>query len=147
MKTETEAIPKGHTIPIDRYIASDIHKHYVVLGGMNQEKEYVLRMRKVRMSRLPEWVIKNLKSTDAVVIEINIQRLGDLRFDRAPGGKGGGRQPLEGRTNRRCQGQDGPARRRKVADLADRRYRPRSLGTTPPCQRSARFDLASLAHP
>ena len=63
MKTETEAIP------IERYIAIDIHKHYVVVGGMNQEKEYVLRIRKVRMSRLPEWVQKNLKPTDAVVIE------------------------------------------------------------------------------
>jgi transposase len=63
MKTETEAIP------IERYIAIDIHKHYVVMGGMNQEKEYVLRIRKVRMSRLLEWVQKNLKPTDAVVIE------------------------------------------------------------------------------
>jgi len=63
MKTETEAIP------IDRYIAIDIHKHYVVLGGMNQQKEYVLSIRKVRMSRFPEWVQKNLKLTDAVVIE------------------------------------------------------------------------------
>lgn len=63
MKTEAEAIP------IERYIAIDIHKHYVVLGGMNQQNEYVLRIRKVRMSRFPEWVQKNLKPTDAVVIE------------------------------------------------------------------------------
>lgn len=63
MKTETEAIP------IDRYIAIDIHKHYVLLGGMNAQKEWVLRTRKVRMSRFPEWVLKNLKPTDAVVIE------------------------------------------------------------------------------
>lgn len=63
MKTETEAIP------IQRYIAIDIHKHYVMVGGMNQEKEYVLRTRKVRMSRLSEWVQKNIKPTDAVVIE------------------------------------------------------------------------------
>ena len=53
MKSQTEAIPKGHTIPIDRYIAIDIHKHYVLLGGMNQHKEWVLRTRKVRMSRFP----------------------------------------------------------------------------------------------
>ena len=63
MKTESEAIP------IDRYIAIDIHKHYVLLGGMNQQKEWVLHTRKVRMSRFPEWVLKNLKPTDAVVIE------------------------------------------------------------------------------
>jgi len=55
--------------PIDRYIAIDIHKHYVLLGGMNAHREWVLRTRKVRMSRFPEWVLKNLIPTDAVVIE------------------------------------------------------------------------------
>jgi transposase len=63
MKTVTEASS------IDRYIAIDIHKHYVLLGGMNAQKEWVLRTRKVRMSRFPEWALKNLRPTDAVVIE------------------------------------------------------------------------------
>ena len=63
MKSETLAIP------IDRYIAIDIHKHYVLLGGMNSQRKWVLRTRKVRMSRFPEWVLKNLRPTDAVVIE------------------------------------------------------------------------------
>jgi transposase len=63
MKTDPKLIPIG------RYIAIDIHKHYVVLGGMNRQKEWVLRTRKVRMSRFSEWVLKNLKPTDAVVIE------------------------------------------------------------------------------
>lgn len=63
MKTETEAIP------IERYIAIDIHKHYVLVGGMNHQKDWVLRTRKVRMSGFPEWVQKNLIATDAVVIE------------------------------------------------------------------------------
>ena len=100
MKSETLASP------IDRYIAIDIHKHYVLLGGMNAHREWVLRTRKVRRSRFPEWVLKNLRPTDAVVIEINFQCLGDLRFDRAHRGQDRGRQPLEGWTNRRCQGQD-----------------------------------------
>jgi len=63
MKTD----PKS--IPIQRFIAIDIHKHYVVVGGMNQHKEYVLRVRKVRMSRFPDWVQNNLRPSDAVVIE------------------------------------------------------------------------------
>ena len=63
MKTDPKSIPIG------RYIAIDIHKHYVVLGGMNLQKEWVLRTRKVCMSRFPEWVLKNLNPTDAVVIE------------------------------------------------------------------------------
>ena len=57
------------SIPIERYIAMDIHKHYVVVGGMDPQKEWVLRPRKVRMSRFSEWVLKNLNSSDAVVIE------------------------------------------------------------------------------
>jgi transposase len=63
MKTD----PKS--IPIQRYIAIDIHKHYVVVGGMNSQKDWLLRTRRVRMSRFPEWLQKNLTSTDAVVIE------------------------------------------------------------------------------
>lgn len=63
MKTETEAIP------IERYIAIDIHKHYVLVGGMNAQKAWVLRTRKVMMARFPEWVQKNLVASDAVVIE------------------------------------------------------------------------------
>jgi len=51
---------KSHpkSIPIQRYIAIDIHKHYVMLGGMNPQKEWVLRTCKVRMSRFPEWTRK-----------------------------------------------------------------------------------------
>ena len=36
---------------------------------MNSLKEWVLRPRKVQMSRFPEWVQKNLKPTDALVLE------------------------------------------------------------------------------
>ena len=57
------------SIPIERYIAIDIHKHYIVIGGMNAKGEWVLRTRKIRMSRFPEWVSKNLRLTDSVVIE------------------------------------------------------------------------------
>lgn len=63
MKTATEAIP------IERYIAIDIHKHYVLIGGMNAQKAWVLRPRKVMMARFPEWIHKNLVASDAVVIE------------------------------------------------------------------------------
>ena len=63
MKTDCE------TIPCERFLALDIHKHYVLVGGMNSLKEWVLRPRKVQMSRFPEWVQKNLKPTDALVFE------------------------------------------------------------------------------
>jgi transposase len=40
-----------------------------MVGGMNRQKEWVLRPRKVRVSRFRSWAERNLKPTDAVVIE------------------------------------------------------------------------------
>jgi transposase len=57
------------SIPIQRFIAIDLHKHYVFVGGQNKFKEWVLRPREVRMSRFRNWAIKTLKPGDAVVIE------------------------------------------------------------------------------
>ena len=57
------------TTPVERFIALDIHKHYVLVGGMNFQREWVLRPRKVQMYRFSEWVQKNLRSTDSVVLE------------------------------------------------------------------------------
>ena len=61
------SIPES--IPIQRYIAIDLHKSYVMVGGQNKRKEWVLRPRRVAMSRFPDWAAKNLMLGDAVVIE------------------------------------------------------------------------------
>ena len=63
MKYQTDARP------IQRYVGLDVHKHYVMVGGLNRQKEWVLRPRKVRVARCRSWAERNLKSTDAVVIE------------------------------------------------------------------------------
>jgi transposase len=57
------------TIPIERFIAIDSHKHYVMVGGMNQQRQWTLRPRKVQMHRFREWAAQNLKLGDAVVLE------------------------------------------------------------------------------
>lgn len=57
------------TIPIQRYIALDLHKHYIMVGGQNQDQEWVLRPRKVQMRRFRSWAAQNLKAGDAVVLE------------------------------------------------------------------------------
>ena len=57
------------TIPLERYIAIDLHKHYVMVGGQNEQQEWVLRPREVRMPRFRDWSAKNLKAGDVVVIE------------------------------------------------------------------------------
>lgn len=57
------------TSGIERYIALDIHKEYVLVGGQNAQQEWVLAPRRIGMEKLREWVAGNLRKGDAVVIE------------------------------------------------------------------------------
>lgn len=57
------------TRPIQRYIALDIHKEYLLAGGMNASQVWVLSPHKIEMGKFREWAKKNLCETDAVVIE------------------------------------------------------------------------------
>jgi transposase len=57
------------TRPIERYVALDIHKEYVLAGGMNARQEWTLPPRRIEISKLGEWAKKNLCGTDAMVIE------------------------------------------------------------------------------
>src|SRR5215212_8191413 len=52
-----------------RYIAIDIHKHYLMIGGIDAHKRIVLQPRKVELQRWRDWAEANLHPTDAVVIE------------------------------------------------------------------------------
>src|SRR4029453_3825205 len=51
-----------------RYIAIDIHKHYLMIGGIDAHKRIVLQPRKVELQRYQAWAQANLLPTDAVVI-------------------------------------------------------------------------------
>ncbi len=57
------------SIPIERYIAIDAHKHYVMVGGLNARQEVVLPTHRVDMENYPKWAKANLRPGDAVVIE------------------------------------------------------------------------------
>jgi hypothetical protein len=52
-----------------RYIACDIHKHYLMIAGIDAHKRIVLQPRKVELHRWREWAEANLHPTDALVIE------------------------------------------------------------------------------
>jgi transposase len=52
-----------------RFIAIDIHKHYLMIGGIDAHKRMVLPPRRVELSRWRAWAQANLLPTDAVVIE------------------------------------------------------------------------------
>ena len=58
-----------NTRGIQRYIALDIHKEYVLAGGMNARQEWVMQPRRIEMGRLREWATANLCEGDAVVLE------------------------------------------------------------------------------
>ena len=57
------------TRPIDRYIALDIHKEYVLAGGQNAKQEWVILPRRINMAKFYEWARANLHEGDAVVLE------------------------------------------------------------------------------
>ena len=42
------------SIPIERYIAIDAHKYYVMVGGLNARQETVLPTRRVDMENYPK---------------------------------------------------------------------------------------------
>jgi transposase len=53
----------------ERYIAIDLHKHYLMIGGLDAHQRVVLHPRKLDLDRWPAWAQANLTATDAVVIE------------------------------------------------------------------------------
>jgi len=95
---------------IERFIAIDARKHYLVLGGLNAHMETVLPLRRISIDRFPDWAHKHLQPTDAVVIEAttNILRLRSgqapdpVRHRCPPGGQSGGSQCLPGQAHRTC---------------------------------------------
>jgi transposase len=56
---------RGYT----RYLALDIHRDYILVGGWNEEKEWVLTPRRVSTEKFPEWAKKNIRVGDIVVLE------------------------------------------------------------------------------
>jgi hypothetical protein len=57
------------TRQIDRYIALDIHKEYVLAGGQNAKQAWVLPPHRINMAKFREWASANLGEGDVVVIE------------------------------------------------------------------------------
>jgi len=47
----------------------DIHREYILVGGWNEEKEWVLTPRRVSIEKFPKWAKKNIPQGDIVVLE------------------------------------------------------------------------------
>jgi len=57
------------TSQIERYIALDIHKEYVLAGGQNAKQEWVMPPRRISMAKFRGWAAANLHAGDALVLE------------------------------------------------------------------------------
>ena len=51
-----------------RYIAGDIHREYILVGGQNEDPAWVLAPRRVGLDKFPEWAAKNLRQDDIVIL-------------------------------------------------------------------------------
>jgi transposase len=57
------------TNQVNRFIAIDAHKHYLVIGGLDKHMQIVLPLRRIDIHRFPDWAHKHLRPSDSVVIE------------------------------------------------------------------------------
>lgn len=53
----------------ERLIAIDLHKHYLLIGGLNAQNHVVLPLRRIQLTEWLAWAQANLRPTDAVVLE------------------------------------------------------------------------------
>jgi transposase len=53
----------------ERYLALDIHREYILVGGWNEAKEWVLTPRRVSIEKFPAWAKQNIRPGDIVVLE------------------------------------------------------------------------------
>ena len=53
-----------------RYIGLDVHKHYLIALGVDEDLNVVLPARRVELSHLESWMKKTLARQDAVVLEM-----------------------------------------------------------------------------
>jgi transposase len=53
-----------------RYIGLDVHKHYLIAIGVDEELNVVLPVRRVELSHLESWMKKTLTRQDEVVLEM-----------------------------------------------------------------------------
>ena len=61
--------PQTPSTPIERFLAVDLHKCYVVVGGGSAQQQVILPPRRMDLSAWPTWARKNLRPTDALVVE------------------------------------------------------------------------------
>lgn len=57
------------SLPIERDLGIDLHKHYLVIGGVNAKQAIVLPPRRITLDDWPQWAKTHLTKSDVVVVE------------------------------------------------------------------------------
>jgi transposase len=55
--------------PVERFVALDVHKHYVMVAAIDAAQQMVLTPRKLSLERFAQWAPEHLRPTDQVVLE------------------------------------------------------------------------------
>jgi transposase len=55
--------------PVERFVALDVHKHYVMVAAIDAAQQVVLAPRKLSLERFAQWAPEHLQPTDQVVLE------------------------------------------------------------------------------
>jgi len=58
------------TNSLKRFIGLDVHKHYLIALGVDEQLNVVLPARRVELARLEAWMKKSLTQQDEVVLEM-----------------------------------------------------------------------------
>jgi len=58
--------------PMQRYVALDLHKSYIVAGAVDSQKKVILTPCRVPFAKFEDWTKKHLRPTDAVVLEAGV---------------------------------------------------------------------------
>ena len=69
--TEQKTIPAGSSLSRPkRFIGLDVHKHYLIALGVDDNLNVVLPAQRVELSRLDAWMNKTLRPDDALALEM-----------------------------------------------------------------------------
>ncbi len=77
MHVMSQAVP-AQPVPAQssfvRYLAIDLHKRYLMIGGLDAQQRVVMPPRKIDLHRWPAWAATHLTQADAVVVEATLSR-------------------------------------------------------------------------
>jgi transposase len=59
------------TEPAPRFVALDVHKHYLVVGALNAQLAIVLHPKRIPLPDFPAWARAQLRPTDKIVLEMS----------------------------------------------------------------------------